>query len=259
MPALAGLRGRTMRPLGWAGGGGRRPRGLVGGGCGCGGVAVSEGGGGGGDGGGGDLGLEGVGVLLEALLLEAADGVAGELGGVEVSVRGEAAGAGEEVVEGLAGLDAVDAGGGELALELDELGLLRAGDADVGLGEDGDDVAGEEFDVLCGIVVDDGFGEVEGEERGGEVGGALALDDGVVPVDVGALRMTSLRAAKLLPLAVRAAPREFPPPLPLTPSRGAAVLAEGVAGAAAAGIWVGVWAEDWAEATPRAPSAWGAA
>ena len=85
-----------------------------------GGVAVGEGGGLLGGGVGVDLGLEGVGELLQALLLEAADGVAGELGGVEVGVGGEASGAGEEMMEGLAGLDGVDACGGELALEFDD-------------------------------------------------------------------------------------------------------------------------------------------
>ena len=47
-----------------------------------------------------------IGVLEEALFLYAADGLAGELGGEEVGFRCDAAGAGEQVVQGLTGLNA---------------------------------------------------------------------------------------------------------------------------------------------------------
>ena len=124
-------------------------------------------------------------VLVEALLLEDAGGVAGEAGAEEVGLGGEAAGALDEVGEGLVGADGVDAGADELAFEADVLGLLVLGDVDVGLGEDGDDVAGLQGEILGGVVAFDEAAEIEGDERAFEGVGIEPLDDGVRPVDLG--------------------------------------------------------------------------
>ena len=54
----------------------------------------------------------------------------------------------------------------KFALQPYQLGLLGLGQADVGLGEDGDHVAGLEFEVLRRIVVEDQLAEVEGDQLG---------------------------------------------------------------------------------------------
>ena len=100
-------------------------------------IAVGEGG--------GDLGFERIGVLVEALLLDAARGEARKLGAVKVSVRGEAAGACEEMAERFAGCHAIDAGRCKLPFEADEAGLLHRRNLEVGGGEEGDDIADEQF------------------------------------------------------------------------------------------------------------------
>ena len=73
----------------------------------------------------------------------------------------------------------------ELALEADVDAAALDGDGDVVLGEDGDDVTRLEDEVVLGIALDDGLRQVERQEGIGQGLAVEALDDGVVPVDLG--------------------------------------------------------------------------
>ena len=174
---------------------------------------IERGGGAGVRGGGddGDLSVEVIGVLVQALLLHAARGEPGELRAEEVRVRREAAGTSEQMAEGLARFDIVDAGGVELALETDEAGLLGGRDLEVRGREEGDDVAGEELEVLRLIALEIEESGIEGDERGGEGGGVEALDHRVAPVKVWRGEDHVGGAPKTLLEAVRASESELPP------------------------------------------------
>ena len=118
-------------------------------------------------------------------LLVGPQALAVELGPEEVGVTGHAAHACHQLAQGLALLDLVEAAVLELALEADVDAAALDGDGDVVLGEDGDDVTRLEDEVVLGIALDDGLRQVERQEGIGQGLAVEALDDGVVPVDLG--------------------------------------------------------------------------
>ena len=132
-----------------------------------------------------EIPLEFVDKLVEAALLIDARRFPCELGAVEVGLRGEASRALDEGPEALARAHVIDAGCVEFAFEAGLGVLLRDGDADIGLGEDGHHVPGAQLQVLGLIAFEDEFAGIERDQFGLQVACVLALDDGIVPVDLG--------------------------------------------------------------------------
>ena len=130
------------------------------------------------------LGFEAADDLVEVLLLLLAHALAGEFGAIQVGLRREAPGALDELGDGFAGLGLVDAGRGDFAFDAHDAGLLGHGQAQVGAVHDGDHVVSLQLQVVGGVFVDDGLGQVEGDQLGAQFGLVQALDDGVFPVDL---------------------------------------------------------------------------
>ena len=91
----------------------------------------------------------------QVLALARARLFAAEVEAVDVGLRREAAGADEQLLERLARLQLVDAGGVDLALERDQPRLARHRDAHVLLAVDGDDVARRERHVVGLVALQD--------------------------------------------------------------------------------------------------------
>ena len=78
----------------------------------------------------------------------------------------------------------VNAGRANLTFHTHQAGLPFLGQAQVILTQDGDDIAGLQHQIVCGVTLQHGFAEVEGNEFSAEFVTVKALNDSVVPVDL---------------------------------------------------------------------------
>ena len=90
----------------------------------------------------------------------------------------------------------------ELSFQAHEPRLLQLGDADIGLGEYGNDVTWLEQKILRRISIKNRFSQVERQELGTQVGLVQPLDHRVVPVDL-VKQILDLRTQAVLSFAPR--------------------------------------------------------
>ncbi len=121
---------------------------------------------------------------IEILLLLTAHRFAGEFRAVEIGIAGDPPKAPQQLRQGFSHLDLVDAGGGDFALHPHQTGLAVLRHAQVVLGQNGDDVARLQFEVMLRIAFVHRTPEVEGNEFRGEGVAIQPLDHGVFPVDL---------------------------------------------------------------------------